>query len=69
LPDDDLGQRIHAIFEAVESLTDTELREHLSDRLARYKIPRSFERVADPLRDDAGKLRRSALRDARIAGR
>lgn len=66
LPDDDLGQRIHAIFEAVESLTDTELCEHLSDRLARYKIPRSFERVADPLRDDAGKLRRSALRDARI---
>ncbi len=69
LPDEDLGQRIHAIFEAVEPLTDTELREHLVDRLARYKIPRSFERVAEPLRDDAGKLRRSALRDARITGR
>ncbi|MGE4607329.1 MAG: AMP-binding protein [Myxococcota bacterium] len=66
LPDEDLGQRIHAIFEALEALTDTELREHLADRLARYKIPRSFERVSEPLRDDAGKLRRSALRDARV---
>ncbi|MFP8879759.1 MAG: AMP-binding protein, partial [Myxococcota bacterium] len=66
LPDEDLGQRIHAIFEAVEALTDTELREHLADRLARHKIPRSFERVSEPLRDDAGKLRRSALRDARV---
>jgi bile acid-coenzyme A ligase len=69
LPDDDLGQRIHAIFEAVEPLSDAELREHLADRLARYKIPRSFERVAEPLRDDASKLRRSALRDARLTGR
>jgi bile acid-coenzyme A ligase len=53
----------------VEPLSDAELREHLADRLARYKIPRSFERVAEPLRDDAGKLRRSALRDARLTGR
>jgi len=66
LPDEDLGQRIHAIFEAVEPLTDEQLRAHLGDRLARYKIPRSFEQIAEPLRDDAGKVRRSALRDARI---
>jgi len=32
----------------------------------RYKIPRSFEFVGEPLRDDAGKVRRSALRDARL---
>jgi bile acid-coenzyme A ligase len=34
-------------------------------RLARYKVPRSFEFVDEPLRDDAGKTR-SALREARI---
>jgi bile acid-coenzyme A ligase len=68
LPDDDLGQRIHAIVDAPGGLTDAELREHLKDRLVRYKIPRSFERVSEPLRDDAGKVRRSALREKRLPG-
>jgi bile acid-coenzyme A ligase len=31
-----------------------------------YKVPRTFEFVAEPLRDDAGKIRRSALRAARL---
>jgi len=39
---------------------------HLADRLVRYKIPRSIEWVRDPLRDDAGKVRRKALREARL---
>ncbi len=66
LPDDDLGQRIHAIVDAPGGVTSDELVAHLTDRLVRYKIPRSFEFVAEPLRDDAGKVRRSALREARI---
>ncbi len=70
LPDDDLGQQIHAIVDApAADVTEDALREHLAARLARYKIPRSFEFVTEVLRDDAGKLRRSALRDARIAKR
>ena len=44
------------------------LREHLARELVRYKIPRSFEFVDEPLRDDAGKVRRAALREARVAG-
>ena len=32
----------------------------------RYKIPRTFELVDEPLRDDAGKVRRTAVRDAAI---
>jgi bile acid-coenzyme A ligase len=32
----------------------------------RYKIPRSVEFVTEPLRDDAGKVRRKALRDERM---
>jgi len=67
LPDDDLGQRIHAIVEARPPVTDDELRAHLATRLVRTKIPRSFEYVDAPLRDDAGKVRRSALREERIA--
>jgi bile acid-coenzyme A ligase len=65
LPDDDLGERVHALIEETTPVTDDELRAHLSDRLARYKVPRSFERVTTPLRDEAGKLRRFALRNAR----
>jgi bile acid-coenzyme A ligase len=31
-----------------------------------YKLPRTFEFVDTPLRDDAGKVRRSALRQERL---
>jgi bile acid-coenzyme A ligase len=43
-----------------------ELRSHLAERLVRYKIPRTFEFTTEPLRDDAGKLRRSARRAERM---
>lgn len=67
LPDDDLGQAVHAIVDIADRELDVEaLRAHLTDHLVRYKIPRSFELVRDPLRDDAGKVRRSALRAARL---
>ncbi|MAG29943.1 MAG: hypothetical protein CL908_03500 [Deltaproteobacteria bacterium] len=58
LPDEDLGQRIHAAVQADPSI-ESALREHLTTVLARYKIPRTFEFVSRPLRDDAGRLRRS----------
>jgi bile acid-coenzyme A ligase len=69
LPDDDLGSRIHAIVQTDDGtpIDVDELRAHLAERLVRYKIPRDFEFTTEPLRDDAGKLRRSALRAARIA--
>jgi bile acid-coenzyme A ligase len=63
LPDEDLGRRVHAIVDAPGGVTDAELLAHLADWLVRYKIPQSFEYVAEPLRDDDGKVRRSALRD------
>jgi bile acid-coenzyme A ligase len=67
LPDDDLGQRVHAIVDAPHPPAEEELRAHLAEHLVRYKIPRSFEFVDEPLRDDAGKVRRSGLREARLA--
>ena len=69
LPDDDLGSRIHAIVQTDDGtpIDVDELRAHLGERLVRYKIPRDFEFTTEPLRDDAGKLRRSALRAERIA--
>jgi len=70
LPDPDLGQKAHAIIQVAESARatcdDDALRAFLADKLVRYKIPRTFEFVAENLRDDAGKARRSALRAERL---
>jgi bile acid-coenzyme A ligase len=66
LPHEDLGSVPHALVELSEPTSDDALFAHLRDRLAAYKLPRSIERVDEPLRDDAGKVRRSALRTARL---
>ena len=67
LPDEELGNVVHAIVDIADAQLDADtLRAHLAEHLARYKIPRSFEFVRSPLRDDAGKVRRSALRKERI---
>jgi len=47
-------------------LDEAALREHLAERLVHYKLPATFEVVNTLLRDDAGKMRRSALRDERL---
>jgi bile acid-coenzyme A ligase len=68
LPDEDRGNVVHAIIEADPStLDEAELRAFLAERLVAYKIPRTFELVDEPLRDDAGKVRRAALRQERMA--
>jgi bile acid-coenzyme A ligase len=66
LPHDDLGNVPHAIVQLTTPTTDADLHAHLAARLAPYKLPRTFERTTQPLRDDAGKVRRSALRAARL---
>lgn len=67
LPNDDRGNDVHAIIEAdAGHVSKTDLLEFLAERLATYKMPRSIEYVSEPLRDDAGKVRRSSLRAARL---
>jgi bile acid-coenzyme A ligase len=67
LPDDNTGNRLHAIIDRPEGPADeAALAAHLAKHLVRYKLPRTIEYVAEPLRDEAGKVRRKALRDARI---
>ncbi len=67
LPHEDMGQLVHAVVEA-EGLTKEALYEHLSQLLVRYKIPRTFDFVSHPVRDEAGKVRRSALAETRALG-
>lgn len=68
LPDEDKGNRVHAIVEAdPDAVSEEELLRFAAERLVRYKIPRTVEFVDEALRDDAGKVRRSALRAERMA--
>ncbi|MFD9678866.1 AMP-binding protein [Rhodococcus sp. NPDC059969] len=69
LPDEDLGNVVHAIVQVADETGADDLLAHLKDRLAPYKLPRSVEFSETPLRDDAGKVRRGALRDARVQKR
>ena len=66
LPDEDLGSIPYAIVELSEPVSDQDLMAHLRQRLAPNKLPRVIERATTPLRDDAGKVRRSALRAERL---
>jgi bile acid-coenzyme A ligase len=69
LPDDDLGAIVHAIVEPAGEIDREALMAHLAERLVRYKQPRSIEFVAGPIRDEAGKVRRAALRAERLQAR
>jgi bile acid-coenzyme A ligase len=66
LPSEDLGATVHAVLQTSEPVSEAALTEHLRTRLEPHKLPRSYHFVADDLRDDAGKVRRLAVRDAEI---
>lgn len=68
LPDEEWGATVHAIVQPAEgaSLTEAELIDFVAGQLARFKLPKSVEFTDEPLRDEAGKVRRAALRQARV---
>ena len=66
LPDEEYGNAVHAIVQALEPITGSELEAFLASRLVKYKRPRTYEFVTTPLRADDGKVRRSALRAERL---
>ena len=68
LPDEDRGNIVHAIVEAdPDAVSREELLAFAAQRVARYKVPRSIEYTDQPLRNEAGKLRRSALQAERLS--
>jgi len=70
LSDEDLGRRVHAIIEPMDPGAPPELQELdllCQDNLSRYKTPRSYEFLEKLPRNQAGKIRRSSLRDERDA--
>src|SRR3546814_18436573 len=62
LPDRDLGAVVHAIVnlspDAPEAPTAGELGDFLATRLARYKLPASYEFNDETLQPEAGKVSR-----------
>jgi long-chain acyl-CoA synthetase len=74
IPHDDWGEEIKAVVEPAdgarpgEQLT-AELLVFLSGRIASFKLPRSFDYVAELPRDPNGKLYKRHLRDPYWAGR
>jgi bile acid-coenzyme A ligase len=69
VPHNDLGQVPHALVHAdpAAALDEAAVKTFVAQRLSEYKVPRSVEFVDTPLRDDAGKARRAAVRDEVIA--
>ncbi len=71
VPDDDWGKRVHAIIEPSDpgnppSVADLDA--YVRERLTSYKVPKTYEFVASLPRNEAGKIRRSALADERAGG-
>lgn len=69
LPHPDWGQQVHAIVQPRDITSppsDAELAAFCRERLASYKVPKSFEFIEELPRDPSGKLRRSKLRDDRV---
>jgi bile acid-coenzyme A ligase len=63
--DDDLGQRVHVIVDVADSrATEVDLADWVRARLDPEKRPLSWQLVHEPLRDDTGKVRRRAWRQA-----
>ena len=71
IPHEDLGQVPHALVHLADghTLEADAVRGFVAERLAEHKVPRSVEFVDEPLRDDAGKARRTAVREEVIARR
>ncbi|HWD01223.1 MAG TPA: AMP-binding protein [Amycolatopsis sp.] len=67
VPDDEYGQVLHAVVHTIGEVSDEALLVHLKKRLVPYKMPHGFSRSDTPLRDDAGKVRRSKIREDVLA--
>ena len=71
IPDDEWGERVHAIVQAKagETIDLGELRGFAEPRLANYKRPRDYELRDELPRTDSGKLLKRVLRDEYWQGR
>jgi long-chain acyl-CoA synthetase len=70
IPDDEWGEQIKAVIEPIEDVEpppgpelEAELMAFCTERLAKFKVPKTIEFVAELPRDPNGKLVKRKLRD------
>lgn len=71
LPDDEWGKRVHALIQPTDYATlptVSALDHHCRQRLMAYKVPKTYEFVEQLPRQLSGKIRRTALVQARESG-
>jgi len=71
VPDEEWGKRVHAIIEPADPVNPpsaADLDAYVRERLTSYKVPKTYEFVAALPRNEAGKIRRSALAEERESG-
>jgi long-chain acyl-CoA synthetase len=73
IPDDDWGEQVKAVIQPARGAGSAELAatliEYATARLAKYKLPKTIDFVAEMPRDPNGKLYKRKLRDPYWAGR
>jgi long-chain acyl-CoA synthetase len=74
IPDEHWGEAIKAVIQPAEGVEPSdeltaEIQQFAASRLAKYKLPKVVEYLAELPRDDNGKLYKRKLRDAEWAGR
>jgi long-chain acyl-CoA synthetase len=69
LPDEKMGQRVHALVEVRPGtrVSEDELLAFLGERLAKFKLPRTVELVGELPREPSGKVLKRQLREERLA--
>lgn len=71
VPDEEWGKRVHAVIEPADAANPpaiADLDAYVRERLTSYKVPKTYELVSALPRNEAGKIRRSALVDERSSG-
>jgi len=74
IPNDDWGEEVKAVVQPAAGVSpgpelEAELREYASERLAKYKLPRTIDFIGEMPRDPNGKLYKRKLRDPYWEGR
>ena len=71
VPDEEWGRRVHAIVQPRDASappSPAQLDAHCRERIASWKVPKTYEYLAELPRNEAGKIRRSALATERESG-
>ncbi len=68
VPDAEFGERLVAFIIGEDGLDESAIRDYLSTKLARYKLPREICFASELPREDSGKIKKRLLRDAYLNG-